>query len=367
MDPMCGSGTTVLAANDLGFDALGCDVNPYAVDLANAKTCHYSASDLEQLDDLLSRVFSEREKYQLATEIEIRKYFRPHNLEELLVIRRAIERLSSRSAFFLAKTAWLSIIEDCSNRKKDGNGLATVPCRVTDVRSLFALKLRMFLADIETRNVAARVTGNSVECSALSCEIAAKGFDLTTKKRAGAVIFSPPYANSFDYFESYKLELLLGEYCDLQSLGTKRANAVRNYRICYGYELQSTSELVEMTCAEILSAVPQKERLTGKRDARTRIVPNLLRGYFDDMHKVLASIFTSLTSGGRCFIVVDQSAYVGIVVATDLLLAALGEKIGFSVDLISKCRRANTSGQQLQRFPYLREYLRESIVALRKP
>jgi site-specific DNA-methyltransferase (adenine-specific) len=310
---------------------------------------------------------SEGEKYQFTSEAEIRKYFPPNNLEELLVVRRAMERLSSRSAFSLAKMAWLSIIEDCSNRKKDGNGLATVPCHVTDVRSFFAAKLRMFIADIEARNITDRIKGSSVECSALSCEVAAKGFDVETNKRAAAIIFSPPYANSFDYFESYKLELLLGEYCDLQSLVTKRANAVRNYRICYGYELQSTYDLVEMTCAEILSAVPEKEKLTGKRDARTRIVPNLLRGYFDDMQKALASMYASLVSGGRCFIVVDQSAYVGVVVATDLLLAALGERIGFSVDLISKCRRANTSGQQLKRFPYLREYLRESIVTLRKP
>jgi site-specific DNA-methyltransferase (adenine-specific) len=223
------------------------------------------------------------------------------------------------------------------------------------------------MADVEARYVASQVKGLALESSALSCDVAARDFDLKTGKRAGAVIFSPPYANSFDYFESYKLELLLGEYCDSESLITKRANAIRNYRICYGYELESTSELVEMTCAEIHLAIPEKEKLTGKRDARTRIVPNLLRGYFDDMQRALASIYSSLVSGGRCFIVVDQSAYVGVVVATDLLLAALGEQIGFRVELISKCRTANTSGQQLRRFPYLREYLRESIVALRKP
>jgi SAM-dependent methyltransferase len=367
MDPMCGSGTTVVASNEIGFDALGCDVNPYAVDLANAKTGCYRALDLEQLYDLVLKVASESEKHQFKNEAEIRKYFPPSNIEELLVIRRAIERLSSRSAFLLAKMAWLSIIEDCSDRKKDGNGLATVPSRVTDVRAFYIAKLNTFISDVEGRNVNDGVKGTSVECSALSCEIAARAFEASNDKRAGAVIFSPPYANSFDYFESYKLELLLGEYCDIESLVTKRTNAVRNYRICYGYELQSAYELVEMTCGEIMSAVPEKEKLTGKRDARTRIVPNLLRGYFDDMHKSLESIFASLVSGGRCFIVVDQSAYVGIVVATDLILAALGEQVGFNVDVISKCRRANTSGQQLKRFPHLRECLRESIVALSKP
>jgi hypothetical protein len=366
MDPMCGSGTTVVAANEMGVDALGCDVNPYAVDLTNAKAYHYSEPDLKQLDDFVLSLTKRGERYQLQFEHEIEKYFPADNLASLLVIRRAIDELSSTAGIALAKMAWLSVLEDCSNRKKDGNGLATVPCRVTDVHSLFVAKLKTFISDVKSHRLHGSLRGEAVECSALSCDLAAKSFDIASGKRAAAVIFSPPYANSFDYFESYKLELLLGEYCNSESLVTKRANAVRNYRICYGYELQSDFGLVEMTCAEILSAIPEKEEITGQRDARTRIVPNLLRGYFDDMYKVLGAIFRSLVDGGRCFIVVDQSAYVGVIVATDLILAALGERAGFEVELISRCRRANTSGQQLKRFPYLRDYLRESIVTLRK-
>lgn len=366
VDPMCGSGTTLVAANEEGFDALGCDVNPYAVDLTNAKTLKYSPTDIEELRKLLLAVHSELERYPLQGEADLRRYFPPKNLDELLGIRQAIQRVSSPAAFSLARMAWLSIIEESSNRKKDGNGLATTICRVTDVRSLFVAKLQTFVADIQSAQTPNRGKGQALECSALSCDVAAKSFELETGKKAGTVIFSPPYANSFDYFESYKLELLLGEYCDSESLAAKRASAVRNYRICYGYELQSTYDLVEMTCEEIMSAVPEKEQLTGKRDARTRIVPNLLRGYFEDMQKVLRSTYDSLETGGKCYVVVDQSAYVGIVVATDLLLADLGEQIGYDVQLISKCRRANTSGQQLKRFPYLRDYLRESIVTFSK-
>lgn len=367
IDPMCGSGTTVVAANEVGFDALGCDVNPYAVDLTNAKTYHYSESDLEDLDDFLSSLSTRTHKYQLAVEPEIRKYFPAGNLDALLSIRGAIENLPSAAAVSLAKMAWLSIIEDCSNRRKDGNGLATTPCRVADVPSFFVAKLQTFTSDVASRGLHRSLNGRAVECSALSCGAAVESFDVFSKKRAAAVIFSPPYANSFDYFESYKLELLLGEYCSVESLVTKRASAVRNYRISYGYELQSEFDLVELTCNEILSALPEKEKLMGQKDARTRIVPNLLRGYFDDMYKALQAIFASLLRGGKCFIVVDQSAYVGVIVATDLILAALGERVGFDVELVSRCRRASTSAQQLKRYPYLRDYLRESIVTLRKP
>ena len=65
-------------------------------------------------------------------------------------------------------------------------------------------------------------------------------------------------------------------------------------------------------------------------------------------------------------IVVDQSAYVGIPIPTDLIFGKIGEEIGFTIDSISVCRKANTSGQQLKKFPFLKNLLRESIVNLRK-
>lgn len=47
-----------------------------------------------------------------------------------------------------------------------------------------------------------------------ACEFSNYGREFekcTNGKKLGAIIFSPPYANSFDYFESYKMELLFGQ------------------------------------------------------------------------------------------------------------------------------------------------------------
>ena len=84
------------------------------------------------------------------------------------------------------------------------------------------------------------------------------------------------------------------------------------------------------------------------------------------MNSVLKEIYESLSVGGTCYIVVDQSAYVGVIIPTDTILALLAERKGFTVEKISICRKAATSGQQLKQYPYLKNTLRESIVCLKK-
>jgi hypothetical protein len=70
--------------------------------------------------------------------------------------------------------------------------------------------------------------------------------------------------------------------------------------------------------------------------------------------------------GSTCHIVVDQSSYLGVVVPTDILLADIAQQQGLVVDRLIRCRRANTSGQQLNDYPYLKTILRESIVSIIK-
>lgn len=57
----------------------------------------------------------------------------------------------------------------------------------------------------------------------------------------------------------------------------------------------------------------------------------MIRGYFSDMREVLRQCALCLNPGGKTYIVVDQSAYLGKIVPTDLLLAYLGEQEGFAV------------------------------------
>jgi site-specific DNA-methyltransferase (adenine-specific) len=185
------------------------------------------------------------------------------------------------------------------------------------------------------------------------------------KKKLGAVIFSPPYANSFNYFESYKLELL-AEYYDLEELAKARGDAVRNYRKGAGHDLRTNDDLVQMHCREIASKIPKKEARTGRVDGRSRLVPNLLIGYFTDMERVIEELAACMPQASLCHIVVDRSSHLGVPVPTDLLLANIAMRHGFDVDKLRYCRRSTTSAQQLREFPHLAGVLRKSILTLER-
>jgi site-specific DNA-methyltransferase (adenine-specific) len=368
-DPMSGSGSTQLGALELGFDSIGNDINPYAVDITNAKLHPYTDNDLAVVLDFISREkppFLKGSKFFKRVMNNCENYFDKNNAAALQKIIDQVAKIKNESARNLLNAVWLTILEDCSNRKKDGNGLATRPTKIRDVWASFCKAAKNVLKDLQSNPLPDKNLAVAVMDSSFNASKIVKDFSKKIDKQLGAIIFSPPYANSFDYFESYKLELLCGYYTQ-DELIEARKSAIRSYRKGYGYNLETKDHNVKILCEEIRERIPLKEKKTGVVDNRSRLVPNLLIGYFEDMGKTIEQFSISMPKGSCCYIVVDQSAYLGVIVPSDLLLAELGSKHGLTVEKLIRCRTAKTSAQQLKEYPYLRTFLRESIVVLKKP
>jgi hypothetical protein len=369
LDPMCGSGSTNVACRELGLTSVGLDVNPFAVLAATVKNYSTDKKFVTDVQDKLAKIISRYNSQEAvslnAFEFGLRPYFDEDKILSLARIKRAINAFSSKRAHNFFTLALLAIVEDCSNRKKDGNGLATRPSTIQSVLQRFQQQCIMMLDDLKSVN-AHKVQTTTAVVSAIEMADFLGNTKIELDKKLGAVIFSPPYANSFDYFESYKLELVFGEYSKLDELQLFRKGLIRNYRLSHKTKLKSEYELVTLLANEIEQKIPEKEKITGRRDGRTRLVPNMLCAYFEDMSKVLENCFSNLKKKGMVHIVVDQSSYVGVPIPTDSILALIGRNIGFEVVSVINCRRAATSGQQLTQFPYLGSLLRETIVSLKK-
>lgn len=363
IDPFCGSGTTNVVAALNGFDTLGLDVNPMSAYITNAKIMHYSEEDLSEAFENKCKAIANQSIYPKQGYEDVKKYFETDNFYDLLKIKTYIDTLPENNAKRILFVAFLSIVMDCSNRKRDGNGLKVRPTKISSVLQIFSDKVDLIIKDISDQGVKKSVSGYGVYDTAYNLNTIVNS--CWKGKQAGAIIFSPPYANSFDYFESYKLELVLGDFAsDMKGINKLRKKAVRSF---IGAEQQDSCDMfVDLVAKEIESAIPEKEKETGRRDTRTRKVPNMIRGYFSDMHEVLRQCAKCLKPGRKVFIVVDQSAYLGKIVPTDLFLAYFGEMEGFEVGRIIECRKARTSTQQLNKYPYLKTALRESIVELIK-
>lgn len=364
-DPMVGSGSTLISAVKKGFDSFGVDINPFSRLIVSTKMLSPTENDFADIRNFLRTL---PEKY-CSTDIKkppLSEYFPEKNLINLLELKKGIEKVKNPISKQILMACWFFILEPCSNRKKDGNGLAIRTAPITNVISYFKDVIADIMADYSKFPFDKKTNTDIFTASALNFSKYSRTFERKCKKKLGAIIFSPPYANAFDYYESYKMELLFGQLYNEKDYKAHKKEQIRNYRISYGREIQCDYPTVELLCKSINAAIPQKEAATGKKDTRTRLMPNMLRGYFADMGKVLEELFKALCGGGKCYIVVDQSAYVGVIIPTDILLARIAETVGFKVDNISICRKASTSAQQRRTYPYLGDTLRESIVCLKK-
>jgi DNA modification methylase len=84
------------------------------------------------------------------------------------------------------------------------------------------------------------------------------------------------------------------------------------------------------------------------------------------MFTLLEDCYRVLEDEGFCSIIVSNSAYGGVIVPTDLILAEYAEKLGFEVEKIEIDRYIITSSQQYEATKENKQFLRESLICLKK-
>lgn len=374
LDPFCGCGSILLGAAQSGYTSAGIDINPLAVFAARVKLSPLSKAqlhDVASFADQLASVIDAAHPWPVPALAIAGKVFEPEILDTLLRIRALYESAFSgdRGGRDFLHLAWVAILEGVGSYFKEGNGIKYRnrkrlksgyvlreegrwqrerfgPDQGRFVVEAYLARLRMMLRDAEYWRRGRWKDQQVIEGNVLEMD------QLLAKRKFNSIVFSPPYANRFDYFESMKVELWFGGFVDSYEANKRLRKA--SLRSHLGADLNRGCRAI--------GPLEQLIDLMDRGASSWRMgVPDLLRGYFDDMSTTLGRC-RGLLSGGRCFVVVGNSAFAGVVIPTDVLIAILGLESGFQKAEILVTRHLTVAPQQRNRLAGLEDNMRESVV-----
>ena len=374
LDPFSGCGSIMVGAAQRGLSSTGVDINPLSTFSTKVKLTKLKSSEIDKIKSIqanLNTIIGKSHPASLPDLSISQKVFEPEILDVVLKSKTFIETLRAdnpKVGDFL-HLAWLESLEKVGSYFKEGNGIKYR----NKQRSKGKYKDRKD-GDWQLQRFGSDQTSFAIECikSQLGIMIqdtsdwkygawskqevlsgsALKLDELIPRKKYDSIIFSPPYANRFDYFEAFKVELWFGGFVDsYDDLNKLRKQSLRSHLAA---EYRKNNPVFE----ELESLINMMDQTASSWRMG---VPDLLRGYFQDMHTVLKHC-RKLAPNGRTHVVVGNSAFAGVIIPTDVLTAMIGIRSGFSEAKIVESRHLTVSPQQRALLTGFESYMRESVV-----
>jgi len=375
LDPFCGCGTTLLESARQGIHSYGIDLNPLATFVARTKVVKYSGNDKNlymRFSKQALSTYKNLDKAPLPEYPLLNKLFLPESLDVLLRLWTFIDSVEPKKIRDLLFLTWLSILEKSSNVFKEGNGLKyrnkrRMPGRyetIPDAKWIpryFGKSIRSFIEGLwlsKSDEISEDIegfrflpgfnpiirTGSCLDRRILDFN---KPIDLT--------IFSPPYANRFDYFEAFKMELWMGGFVKTSAdMARLRSASMRNNLAAKRFE----SEGAWPPLYPFLEAMDPEASSVGMG------IKNALQGYFYDTKTLLKNLKEILIKRAKVVIVIGNSAYAKSIIPTDVLVARIGLEEGYKVKEIRIARHLHVSSQQRGSLKHLSSYMRESVIVM---
>lgn len=361
LDPFSGVGTTSLVASSMGLNAIGFDVSPMAVFISKTKSISLNKSELSKFGDYIKSLSSTKtcNQYPAPENKTVISYFEQPYLEALLSVRWIANQAPNEKIRDLALLAYLTLIEEFSTHRKAGNGVkrkTRVEYRnlnfspFEQVRSSFIQKLIQMEDDLQDDPLIIKPLFYEASC------IEAK--ETSKIEEVSLALTSPPYANCFDYSKIYMRELWLGDFFkSLEDQKSFRKDSIRSHvhATWKDRHVEHGSEIAENLIKPLLSS---QDLWSGK-------IPGMITGYFKDLGSLLSTLHPKFSKGSSFGIVVGNSVYGGLPIATDLLISEMAESIGYQVSRIDVYRGVIPSSQQYNLIDD-RRWARESTVILKK-
>ncbi len=363
IDPFSGSGTVVLESSLKGRTATAYEVNPFLAFVSRTKTLQTTTKTIDKHliaieKSIKAGTTSPLEGYSTFSEKDgLKKWL--FNRSVLRGFEAAWETTESihRPAKDIIRLALLGAVMDVCNAAKDGKCLrykknwGDSGYNSTDLLASFIDRIQDIKEDLKTTPINQKSSVINGDVRNLSTMYAGERFKLC--------VTSPPYLNSFDYTDIYRPELFLGKFVktniDVQQL---RLKTLRSH-VQIGWP-----EPVDMDFGPNFDAAFQE--ISNKGDNLwNKQIPPMIQAYFEDMKKVLVNLRRNAAEDASVWLVVSTSAYGGVEIPVDTILADIGGRAGWYLRDVHVFRRLKRiAGQQWDSLSEKADgpRLRESIV-----
>jgi len=323
LDPMAGSGTTLVSARARGFQAIGCDTDPLALliargwcsDIDPAKAKSLANLVLDKATTLDSNTLP-GDAYPSNMDLETRKFldywFDETNRCQLTALSSSISRLDDSnektllwcafSRLIITKKSGVSLAMDVSHSRPHKK-YEKAPVQAFDkfLRAVdYVTQKAPFVHDSGAPTVIIR------QADARSLPFDSQSIDV--------VITSPPYLNAIDYIRGHKFTLVWMGH-SIAELRALRSSNIGSERSGDTRETDQFSEVIE-------------RMVDVKLDHKHF---QMVMNYVLDMNRVISECRRVLTKNGQAVFVIGDSNIGGVFVKNSEGLISLATRNGFAL------------------------------------
>ncbi len=369
LDPFAGVGTTLFAAQDIGWESFGIEVLPVGIFTIQVREAIKNI-DIEKLKKIINNIEAELSKVEpqeeLLKHISITKYAFPEETEILInKFLSYCNLVDDISIGVVLKFALFSILEEISYTRKDGQylrwdyrskrellGKPFDKGRIFSFEEALKTKFYQIITDLtQDESTTLFEEPENDGCQKHTIKIV-EGSSLEELPKFednffDFIITSPPYCNRYDYTRTYALELVYLGYNNEEVRNLRQAmlsctvenkekiESLNELYSSLGEEkifnnvLKVYNESLAMTeVNSVLEMLNKNDRLNNNN------IPRMVKNYFFEMCFVIYEMVRITKQNGYCIMVNDNVRYGGEEIPVDLILSEFAENFGFRINKI---------------------------------
>jgi hypothetical protein len=347
LDPFAGSGTTMVAANEMGIPSIGYEKHYFVRRIASIKL-NYNVNKkkvIELYNDIVNPLKDEVEFDFDNQPLLLKNCYSPQVLKQLVVFRDQYLKIADGSAeseiIWLAITAILRITSHAGTaqwqyvlpNKSKKNMLLPI--------SALEKKITDIINDLDYFQM------QNISSIGKVLDKDARENDMDFYDTFNIVITSPPYPNNYDYADSTRLEMMfwneISGWSDLQ--GKVRSQLIRSCSQHTAAEklqldvLLAKNELKPIV-TELTSVCRELEIVRSEHGGK-KTYHTMIAAYYLDLARVFLALRKSMKKDSiMCFVIGDSAPY-GVYAPADEWLGRLALSAGFDSWTFEKTRDRN--------------------------